>query len=71
MSNHPTTGTGPWLILILDRDLADPKWILATVATPGDVRPAGPAGAAVDEVTTACVCARRGLARAALTPKDL
>jgi hypothetical protein len=50
---------GPWLILILDRDLADPKWILATVAMPGDVRPADPAGAGVDEETTAWVCAAR------------
>jgi hypothetical protein len=24
---------GPWRVLILDRDLADPKWILATIAT--------------------------------------
>ena len=41
MENHPTTTTrGPWRVLILDRDPRDPKWILATVATPGDVRPA-------------------------------
>jgi hypothetical protein len=26
--------------LILDRDEADPKWILATIAISGDVRPA-------------------------------
>ena len=43
MPNHPiTSSTGPWRILILDRDPADPKWILATVAAPDDVRPARP-----------------------------
>ena len=42
MNDRPTiTGTGPWRILVLDRDPADPKWILATVMDPGDVRPAG------------------------------
>jgi hypothetical protein len=45
MSNDPTvgadhTGNGPWRLLILDHDLADPKWIVATVTTPADVRPA-------------------------------
>ena len=45
MPNHPiTSSTGPWRILILDRDPADPKRILATVAAPGDVRPARPGG---------------------------
>ncbi len=36
----PAPGKGPWRILILDRDLADPKWILATITIPSDVRPA-------------------------------
>ncbi len=36
----PASGNGPWRILILDRDPADPKWILATVVIPSDVRPA-------------------------------
>jgi hypothetical protein len=36
----PAPGNGPWRILILDRDPADPKWIVATVATPADVIPA-------------------------------
>jgi hypothetical protein len=37
----PAPGTnGPWRLLILDRDEADPKWILATVTSPGDVQPA-------------------------------
>jgi hypothetical protein len=48
-------GNGPWRILILDTDPADPMWILATVTHPGHVRPANPDAAAVDEVTTAWV----------------
>lgn len=36
----PAPGNGPWRILILDRDVEDPKWIIATVAIPTDVRPA-------------------------------
>jgi len=36
----PAHGTGPWRILILDRDPQDPKWIMATVTLPSDVRPA-------------------------------
>jgi hypothetical protein len=64
----PAPGSnGPWRFLILDRDPADPKWILATVATPGDVRPAGP-GATADEVTAAWVASVAGLFRPALTP---
>jgi hypothetical protein len=58
---------GPWRVLILDRDPADPKWILATVAIPADVRPAHP-GAMVDEVTAAWVGSAAGLFRPALTP---
>ena len=69
MPNDPTTtGNGPWQLLILDRDPTDPKWILATVATPGDVRPARPTEAAVDEVTAAWVASAAGLYRPALTP---
>ena len=48
-------GNGPWRILILDADLADPKWILATVTQPDHVRPANPEAAVVDEVTEAWV----------------
>jgi hypothetical protein len=33
---------GRWRVLILDRDPADPKWILATIATPDEIRPAHP-----------------------------
>jgi hypothetical protein len=57
----------PWRILILDRERGDPKWILATVATPDDVRPARP-GATVDEVTTAWVASAASLFHPALTP---
>jgi hypothetical protein len=43
MPNDPTTtGNGPWRILVLDRDPADPKWILATVATRATCGPHGP-----------------------------
>ena len=38
----PPGTNGPWRLLILDREPADPKWILATVASPSDVRPADP-----------------------------
>ena len=36
----PRPGNGPWRLLILDREPGDPKWIIATVANPGDVQPA-------------------------------
>jgi hypothetical protein len=36
---NPILG-GPWRIVLLDRDPADPKWLLATVTIPADVRPA-------------------------------
>jgi hypothetical protein len=67
MSHIIAPGTGPWRLLIHDPDPADPKFILATVATPGDVRPATP-GAAVDELTAAWVASVAGLHRPALTP---
>ena len=40
--SHPAApgSNGPWRLLILDRDPHDPKWIMATVTTPADVRPA-------------------------------
>jgi hypothetical protein len=46
----PAPGTGPWRILVLDRDPHDPKWIMCTVATPADVQPAliGPGGEPAD-----------------------
>jgi hypothetical protein len=45
---HPSTPmppistplSAPWRLLLLDRDPRDPKWMLATVTMPTDVRPA-------------------------------
>ena len=64
----PTTGNGPWRILIFDRDEADPKWILATVVMPSDVQ-----GATTDPFTAAAeaagwVRAQLGDPAATLTP---
>jgi hypothetical protein len=72
--------TGPWRVLVLDRDPADPKWILATVAAAGDVRPAPGAAlgavrtirpahlVAVDGETAGWVASASGLAVPAFTP---
>jgi hypothetical protein len=59
----------PWRLLVHDpgRGDGDPKFILCPVAAPGDVRPARPL-AAVDEVTTAWVAARHGVADIQFTP---
>ena len=52
-TNHPGGRRPEWRVLLLDRtDPTDPLWILATVAKPGDVRPAG-TGDTPDDVTTA------------------
>jgi hypothetical protein len=32
--------SGPWRVLLLDRSSDDPKWLLAQVVIPADVRPA-------------------------------
>lgn len=32
--------TAPWRLLVLDPEPDDPKWVLATVTLPADVRPA-------------------------------
>ena len=63
--SHPA----PWQLLVHDpgRGDGDPKFILCTVASPGDVLPA-PGETAVDEVTTAWVAARHGVAQVQLTP---
>ena len=67
MGHDPTTTRhGPWRLLVLDRDPGDPKWILATVATPADVRPAG-MDATVDEMTARWVASTTGLYRPAFT----
>jgi hypothetical protein len=34
---NPVLG-GPWRILVLDRNPEDPKWLIATVTIPADVR---------------------------------
>lgn len=36
----PAPGNGPWRILLLDRDPADPKWLIATVSLSSDTAPA-------------------------------
>ena len=58
-ASDPTT-SGPWRVLILDPDPADPKWLLATICQPGDVRPAGPGETELDEVTAAWVRSHNG-----------
>jgi hypothetical protein len=64
---HPPPGNGPWRILILDGDPANPKWILTTVARPEDVRPARPGAATVNAVTAAWVALNSGLHSPAFT----
>ena len=67
MSHDSTiTGRGPWRILILDPDITDRKWIIATVAAPDDVRPAGLDGT-VDEMTQRWVATATGLQRPSFT----
>lgn len=58
-ASDPTT-SGPWRLLILDPDPADPKWLLCTVCQPGDVRPAAPGEATPDDVAAAWLRARNG-----------
>lgn len=67
-STAPPGRNGPWRILILDRDPAGPKWVLATVTAPADVLPARPAEVGPGEETAAWLVTRHGLPRAALTP---
>jgi hypothetical protein len=67
MSNHPiTASTDPWRILVLDPDLGDRKWIIATVEIPADVRPAG-MDSTVDEMTCVWVAGQTGVHRPAFT----
>ena len=51
---------GPWRVLVLDRDPADPKWIIATVAAPEDVKPASLDALAEDVEVWAWVGDRTG-----------
>jgi hypothetical protein len=36
----PNGDRGPWRVVILDTTPDDPKWLLATITMPSDVRPA-------------------------------
>jgi hypothetical protein len=66
MTHDPATN-GQWRVLIHDStDPADPKWILAVVASPRDVRPAQP-GAQVDDVTAVWVASSSSLRNPVLT----
>jgi hypothetical protein len=64
--SHPALH--PWRVLILDRERGDPKFILATVSGPADVRPARDGDDGVDEVTRRWVATASGLLLAELTP---
>lgn len=73
----------PWRLLVLDRDPADPVWLLATVEAPADVQPAHLAAAdqvtdtgavrpghlvRVDEAAAGWVATASGLVRPVFTP---
>jgi len=65
----PPGANGPWRLVILDRDPADPKLILALVVDPGDVTPAWPgAGPHATTEATAWVRSQLGRPYATLTP---
>jgi hypothetical protein len=65
----PPGTNGPWRLLILDRDPADPKWILATVTSPADVTPADLAALLTNrDGITAWVRAQLGRPDATLVP---
>ena len=72
MSDHPpTTVNGPrWRILILDRSPDDPKWLIATIASPADIRPATNIDSVtpeLDDVTITWAARRSGLGLLAIT----
>jgi hypothetical protein len=50
MNDPSTLPGGPWRLLALDPDHGgdDPKWMLATITDPGDVRPAAPGETVTD-----------------------
>jgi hypothetical protein len=66
-NDSTTTTTGPWRILVLDRNPEDPVWLIATIA-PGDVRPAWAGEMTVDEVTTRWAATATGLYRPVFAP---
>lgn len=37
---RPASGSGPWRVLLLDREPGDPKWCIATVTPVTDAKPA-------------------------------
>ena len=55
-----TTPGGTWRLLVFDADPGDPKWIIATVVSGADVRPANPGEADPDGETRAWVLAQGG-----------
>jgi hypothetical protein len=72
--SHPALQ--PWRVLILDPSRDDPIWLVATIVTPADVRPASPQHGgsstpkdayALDEVTAAWAAAATGLERPSFT----
>ena len=65
MSTVPLT---PWRVLTHDPDRDDPKWIVATVAAPWDVRPARITDVTPDEVTSGWVASVAGVSRPVLSP---
>jgi len=71
MPNDPTTIiNGPWRLLILDRSPDDPKFILATVASPADIRPVTNINSVtqeLDDVTITWAARRGGLPFVAIT----
>jgi hypothetical protein len=71
MHDDPTPGLGGlWRLLILDiDDPGDPKWIIATVTDPADVRSAAGDGELGEpgEVTRAWAASRHSYPRLALT----
>ena len=68
MPSIPDPGNGRWRILVHDPDRDDPKWIVATVVAPRDVRPARTTDVTPDEVTSGWVASVAGVSRPELSP---
>jgi hypothetical protein len=58
--NDLPTPDGAWRLLILDPDPADPKWMMATITGPADVRSAALGATGLDDTAVAWVRARAG-----------
>jgi hypothetical protein len=71
MSHDSTSSSnGPWRLPILDRSADDPKFILATVASPVDIRPVTNINSVtleLDDVTITWAARRGGLSFLAIT----